>query len=209
MSTTRAPDLPVITSRLSLRTRLRRYEEQAALIRHRAGIGPLDRLDPRHAAEALALIIMDANAIENLTAEERAWIEATTPKMWSGMGAPLADGRLFVLLHPFQTPERAAITIMEEASHVHYGHRPERLTLQPTGMERREYDKCIEEEAYWTAAAALLPSVAVARAVWRRRPANEVAQFYGTSIELVEFRIKTLGLWSEYRAYSSSQEKAG
>lgn len=65
--------------------------------------------------------------------------------------------------------------------------------------EEREYDEETEKEAYWTAAAALLPKKVVAMAVYNEVPASQLAARYGTSRELVEMRIKLLKLWSHYK----------
>lgn len=72
------------------------------------------------------------------------------------------------------------------------------MKLQALGddLYKRIYDDAVEQEAYWTAAAALLPSKAVAMAVYRGETADDLAVRYSVSSELAEMRIKTLGLWS-------------
>jgi Zn-dependent peptidase ImmA (M78 family) len=111
---------------------------------------------------------------------------------------PLPGGQTLVILNPRQTAERAAVTAVEEFAHAHYGHAPSRLERLPSGLVCRDYDAQAEREAYWTAAATLLPSEVVARAVWRRVCAEELATTLGVSTQLVEFRIKVLRLWKYY-----------
>ncbi len=183
-------------------------DEQAVLLRQRAGIGPRDRLDPRALVDELRLVIVEPGDVAEATAEDHALVTEVDVKAWSGMGKRLPDGRLLVLLHPSQTPERANITIMEEVAHAHLGHRPSQLILHPSGLEKRAYNEKDEDEAYWTAAATLLPRDVVAHAVWRRQLAAEFAAAYGASPECAEFRIKTLGLWSAYKAYSGHARRA-
>ncbi len=113
------------------------------------------------------------------------------------------------LLHPSQTPERANVTIMEEVAHVHLGHQPSRLVATSSGMEKREYNETDEKEAYWTAAATLLPRHAVAQAVWRGQSVEDLAAAYGVSRECVEFRIKTLRLWTEHLGNGVARQRAG
>jgi Zn-dependent peptidase ImmA (M78 family) len=177
---------------------LRSTEGHATALRARAGVDALERLDPRALAHKFGIIVADLDDLTDLAPEDRAHLRSVDAKVWSGMGMPLPDGQLLVLLNPSQTPERAASTIMEEVAHAHLGHQPSQLVTEANGMVRRLYDAAIEREAKWTAAAALLPAKAVARAVWTGTPAQTLASEFGVSVELVEFRIKILHLWSEY-----------
>jgi Zn-dependent peptidase ImmA (M78 family) len=124
------------------------------------------------------------------------------------MGVPLPEGRFLVLLHPNQTPERAAVTVMEEVAHAYFEHRPSRLVTERNGFARREYDKQIEQEAYWTAAAAMLPRLVVAHAVWRGQSAEDLATQYHVSVELAEFRIKVMRLWPERVGSPKARQRA-
>ncbi len=178
-------------------------EEHAAELRRRAGIGPLERLDPWAVAPKFGVIIPDLADLVGMSPEDRAHLGAVDAKAWSGGGISLPGGKLLVLLNPSQTAERAAATIMEEVAHVHLGHRPSLLAPQPNGAAGRRYDAQTEREAKRVAAAALLPAVAVARVVWAGTPAAVLAAEFGVSVELVEFRIKILGLWSEYRGHAA------
>jgi hypothetical protein len=120
-------------------------------------------------APKFGIIVADLDDLTDLAPEDRAHLRSVDAKVWSGMGMPLPAGQLLVLLNPSQTPERAASTIMEEVAHAHLGHQPSQLVTEANGMVRRLYDAAIEREAKWTAAAALLPAKAVARAVLDRQ----------------------------------------
>ncbi len=183
-------------------------EEHAILLRQQARVGPRDRLDPRALVDELRLVIVEPDDVTKATAEDYALVTEADVKAWSGMGKRLPNGRLLVMLHPSQTPERATVTIMEEVAHAHLGHRPSQLILHPSGLEKRAYNEKDEDEAYWTAAATLLPRDVVVHAVWRRQLATEFAASYGASPECAEFRIKTLGLWSAYKAYCGRARRA-
>lgn len=184
---------------------MQRIEEQAAQLRQRAKVGPMERFDPREVADSLDLSIVEPADINAMSADGLAQVEAISPKTWSGSGLPLPDGKLLVLLNPSQTPERANITMLEEAAHEHLGHEPTLIDTASFPIASRNYNARNEQDAYWTAAAALLPSKVVAQAVYRGLPAYELATAYGVSVELVEFRIKTLGLWRHYRKRAASR----
>jgi len=183
-------------------------EEHAVLLRQRAGVRPRDRLDPRALVDELKLVIVEPSNVTKATVEDYALVTKADVKAWSGMGKRLPNGCLLVMLHPSQTPKRANVTIMEEVAHAHLGHRPSQLILHPNGLEKRAYNEKDEDDAYWTAAATLLPRDVVVHAVWQRQRVTEFAAAYGASPECAEFRIKTLGLWSAYKTYSGRGRRA-
>lgn len=179
---------------------LRHIETHARVLRAQAGVSALARMEPRSLTRQLGIVLASLDEIEGLSQPDRCLLGSVDPKTWSGVGLPLPDGSTLVILHPGQTEARATATIMEEVAHAHYGHSPSGFKALPGGMLVREYRPDVEKEAYWTAAAALLPSEAVARAVWWGSASETLAQDYGVSLELAEFRIKTLRLWSQFRS---------
>lgn len=188
----------VDSARPPTREFLQAIEEEAIHLRQNADVGPLERLNPWAVTKELGLMIVTPDDVAAMSPEQRSRVRAITPRQWSGMGRSLPDGQLLVLLHPEQTPERAAVTIMEEVAHTHYGHQPTQIVTLPGGVAKRTFSPRTEQEAYWTAAATLLPMKAVAQAVWRGRTAAALAADYGVSVQLAEFRIKILGLWNHY-----------
>ena len=53
-------------------------------------------------------------------------------------------------------------------------------------------------DAYYLASATLLPKTAIVQAVNEKRSSTDIAQKFGTSPELVDYRIKRLGLWRDH-----------
>jgi Zn-dependent peptidase ImmA (M78 family) len=62
----------------------------------------------------------------------------------------------------------------------------------------RTYDKAEEHDAYYLASATLLPKKGVTQAVAQRMTSDQIARKYGTSPELVDYRVKRLGLWRDH-----------
>jgi hypothetical protein len=178
-------------------------ENHARKLRRLAGIDPDVPFDPRSLTREFGIHLVGLDEINNLNDADREHLAAVDARVWSGVGVPLPDGQTLVLLHPGQTRERATVTIMEEVCHAYYGHQPTRLLKMPGGIVRRDYDREKEAEAYWTAAAALLPAHVVAKAVWRGTE-DRLAPDYGVSSELVIFRIKILRLWGARRMISTN-----
>ena len=84
------------------------------------------------------------------------------------------------------------------------GHSRARLVVENKNSSgktiARDYNQDIEEEAYGTGAAALIPYSSLRRMVSEGKTAQQIARDYGVSRALVEFRIKISRLWDEYAA---------
>jgi hypothetical protein len=80
----------------------------------------------------------------------------------------------------------------------------ENLILQKArpGGYGRTFDENEEHDAFYLAAATLLPESVISKAVKEKANVVQLANDYGTSPELVEYRIKRLGLWREYKGKS-------
>lgn len=188
---------------------MRYLEEQAMQLRERAGLSSLEPFNPLILVDQAKLELAYPENINHLPPQVLEYVSNVNPKSWSGMGKQLPDGKLLVVLNPNMTIERERVTIMEEVAHIHFEHQPSELIPYPMGFEQRKYNKQIEQEAYWTAGATLLPSKAVALAVWRGETAEDLAIKYEVSVELAEMRIKTLGLWSYYTPDPFPMRRAG
>jgi transcriptional regulator with XRE-family HTH domain/Zn-dependent peptidase ImmA (M78 family) len=118
---------------------------------------------------------------------------------WSAMSVPLsADGdRWVVLLNDCHTVERQRVTVLEEFWHILLGHKLTKVAKIAEAYGRT-YDKVEEHDAYYLASASLLPKAALGVAVSESRSSAAIASQFGTSSELVDYRIKRLGLWREH-----------
>ena len=92
---------------------------------------------------------------------------------------------------------------MEEICHVFLGHKPSRLAIETRDKHgkviARDYNHAIEEEAYSTGAAALVPYRSLKRFVEEGKTAAQIARHFNVSRALVEFRIKISRLWDSYK----------
>jgi Zn-dependent peptidase ImmA (M78 family) len=118
---------------------------------------------------------------------------------WSAMSVPLdiAMGKWAVLLNDRHTIERQRVTILDEFWHILMGHKLTKVARVAEAYGRT-YDKSEEHDAYYLAAATLLPRKAVEHAVAKRQSSPDIAKGFGTSPELVDYRIKRLGLWRDF-----------
>jgi transcriptional regulator with XRE-family HTH domain len=118
---------------------------------------------------------------------------------WSAMSVPLdrAMTSWVVLLNDCHKVERQRVTLLEEYWHILMGHKLTKVARIAEAYGRT-YDTAEEHDAYYLASASLLPREAVQEAVSVGQSAADIAIQYGTSPELVEYRIKRLGLWREH-----------
>ncbi len=179
---------------------MKHYECNALLLRNKAEVLPNEPFEPFKRLDQLDVVfnfIDELNLPEDLADDAKSY----TAKEWSGGGSVLPNGKLFILLNRNQTQERMNVTLLEEVAHYHYGHKP--TTVGKNGLNN--YDPVQEQEARFTAAAALLPSLVIAKSVFQRTLPKDIAKTFGASLELYEMRVKTLQFWEQYQKYALGQ----
>lgn len=188
------------TERPEPRTR-RRIEREAAALRWRLGLGPLDRLDPLRLAAAVPARVYRPEDFGD---------EALTRRLrevpWDGLSFRMPpDPALVVLLNPERPARRRTATLLEELAHALLDHPPSRLERDSrTGVLRRTYDAAQEREAFELGAALLLPRELLAAELRARRPVTAIARRHDCSEALVRFRICRSGLSRRHDAYAAA-----
>lgn len=185
----------------------RHHEILALGLREFAGLRRDDqRLDPFKLASYAKLFVASFDQIEPfLTEETKDHLTGDGKNAWSGGAAShtLPDGRRLIILNPAHGKNRQNATLMEEICHVFLGHKPSRLAISTKDKDgqiiARDYNESIEEEAYSTGAAALVPYTALRQMVVQGKTSREIARHFNVSRALVEFRIKISRLWDEYK----------
>jgi hypothetical protein len=185
----------------------RHHEVRARALREFAGLRRDDqRLDPFRLAQYAKLFVASFDQIEPLLTEEtRQHLIGSGKDAWSGGAAShkLPDGRKLIILNPTHGRNRQNATLMEEICHVFFGHKPSRLAIERRDKHgniiARDYNESIEEEAYGTGAAALVPYTSLKRMVEAGRTSREIARHFYVSQALVEYRIKVSRLWNTYK----------
>jgi transcriptional regulator with XRE-family HTH domain len=118
---------------------------------------------------------------------------------WSAMSVPLdpENEKWAVLLNDGHIVERQRVTVLEEFWHILLGHKLTKIARVAEAYGRT-YDKVEEHDAYYLASASLLPKAAMIDAVSKKKSSEQIARAFGTSSDLVDYRIKRLGLWREH-----------
>ena len=185
----------------------RHHELRGRGLREFAGLTRDDqRLDPFGLARYAGLLVVTFDQIESLLTEETLKeLLGSGKDNWSGGAASkkLPNGKKLIILNPTHAKTRHKATLMEEISHVFLGHKPSRLSVENRDKHgntiARDYNADIEEEAYSTGAAALVPYAGLKHFVESGKTAAEIARHYNVSKALVEYRIKISRLWDTYK----------
>ena len=119
---------------------------------------------------------------------------------WSAMSVPVdEENDKWVIVRNEQHPiARQHVSLLEEFWHILLGHRLTKIA-KIANAYGRTFDESEEHDAFYLAAATLLPESVIRHAVKEKADIVQLAERYGSSPELVEYRIKRLGLWREYR----------
>lgn len=184
----------------------RHYELRAQGLREFAGLKRDDqRLDPFKLAQYANLLVVSFDEIMDLSEQTTNHLLGEGKDKWSGGAASLKlpNGQKLIVLNPTHAKTRHKATLMEEISHVFLGHKPSRLQIENRNREgkiiARDYNAAIEEEAYSTGAAALVPYTSLKRFVEQGKTSREIARHFNVSRALVEYRIKVSRLWDTYK----------
>jgi hypothetical protein len=157
--------------------------------------------------EPLDSLRLDVEGVQVIPVGHTKYLDARTVSQlqgdaageWSAMSVPLdRDSENWaVLLNDGHSVERQRVTVLEEFWHILLGHKLTKIA-RVTDAYGRTYDKAEEHDAYYLAAATLLPKIAIIDSVGKNLSSEQIAEAFGTSSDLVDYRIKRLGLWREH-----------
>lgn len=122
---------------------------------------------------------------------------------WSGMAIAVAEGVDWVVYNDAHAVTRVRATLMEEFFHVRFDHPRSKVRIYSEDGSIRSFTKQIEEEAYHTGAAALVPFISLNRMLSAGQTVEEIAVHFQVSPNLVLFRAKVTKLYTKARRVRS------
>lgn len=168
-------------------------ERLSAKARQELGLGSAAPLDPWLYAKHIGVVVLDFEELE-ISAECRKRLLQTDSESWSGMTLK-EGGAIAIIVNPVHSRGRRCSTLTHELAHVLLKHVPVRVDVSPTGMLLlSDYSEEAEAEADWLAAAMLLPREALMRSRRRGETIAEIADAFGTSDQLCEWRLRMTGV---------------
>ena len=139
--------------------------------------------------------------VNGLSESSLAYLTSEGRNDWSAMSVPLdaSNEHWAILRNDNHSIERQRVTYLEECWHILLGHKLTKIA-KISDAYGRTYDSNEEHDAYYLAAATLLPEKALAECVKKKESTAQIGLQFGASPELVDYRIKRLGLWLKHKS---------
>lgn len=118
---------------------------------------------------------------------------------WSGLAVTTPDGDELIFYNDSHPATRVRATLMEEFFHIRLEHPRSTLRIFSDDAACRTYDAAVEEEAYGSGAASLVPYAPLREMVATRRSTSAIAKHFRVSEDLIEFRKKVTKLYARRR----------
>jgi transcriptional regulator with XRE-family HTH domain len=174
-------------------------EAMAEAFRTELGLSDEDPIKPfRLAIEGVKLI--NLSEIADINEEIKDQLLNIGKKDWSAMSVPLEEdtGKWAIVWNSSQSKRRQNVSLLEEIWHILLGHKLTRIT-KVADVYGRTYAEIEEHDAYYIAGATLLPANIIKKVVHEKQDISKIANHYEATSELIEYRIKRLGLWRQYK----------
>ncbi len=182
-------------------------ERTATSLRGELQLGPSDRLQPAALAVYLEVVLWTPRDVPNVPADVLNQLTEVDPWGWSAVSV-IQDGTAVIIYNPRHSPGRRSSDIVHELAHLILGHEPARLIMSHDGsFVMRSYDQKDEDEANWLAWALLLPREALLACRRQNLTALEIANQFGVTDTLVNFRLRMTGVDAHIKAASRYRRK--
>jgi Zn-dependent peptidase ImmA (M78 family) len=173
-------------------------ERTSTSLRKELGLNPTDALDPKELAVSLGVCLLTPRDIPGVSDGVINQLLEKDPWGWSAV-SQLSEGRPLVIYNPRHSAGRRASDIIHELAHIILDHDPAKLIMSQDGtMVMRSYDRKQEEEANWLGWSILLPREALVNATRLGLSRSQIADRYGVTEDLVEFRLRVTGVKAQF-----------
>jgi hypothetical protein len=177
-------------------------ERASSSLREELGLSSFERLIPAVLARHLGVVLWTPEDVPDLPPEVLRQLLYKDPSGWSAVTVLHATTAV-VIYNPKHSLGRQSSDIVHELAHLILGHEPARLIMSNDGsLAMRSYDQKQEDEASWLAWALLLPREGLLIARRNKLAAQQIAEQFGVSETLVNFRLRMTGVDTYLRAAS-------
>lgn len=174
-------------------------ERTAKSIRQTLGISATAALGVAQLAQHLDVELVTPYDLPGLPSECLSQLLHVDPWGWSAVTVNTHAGCV-VVYNPVKSSGRQSSDIMHELAHVLLAHQPGTIVLSQDGeLAMRSFDQKQEDEANWLAWALLLPRDALVSARRLGLTSAEIAEKYGVTEKLVQFRKSVTGIDKQWR----------
>ena len=169
-------------------------ERTSGAIRNELNLPPHAPLDPKKLAFVLGVRLATPEEFPGLPKDTRDQLLLRDPGGWSAVTLSVG-GKSIVIYNPKHSHARQASDIAHELAHLILEHQPAKMVISLDGaMVMRSYNPEQEDEANWLAWCLLLPREALLQAKRTGMSTAEIAEAYGVSESLVDFRLGITGV---------------
>jgi Zn-dependent peptidase ImmA (M78 family) len=180
-------------------------ERTSINFRNDFGLRPFDPLPAARLATHLDVQLCTPKDIPGIPRDVLDQLLRRDPSGWSAVSVHRGD-RGLIIYNPTHSLGRQASDIMHELAHIVLDHKPATVILSHDGaLVMRSYNQKQEEEANWLAWCLLLPRDALVHCTRLGLSPSEIADEYGVSEILVNFRRRVTGVEAQYRAKRRSR----
>ena len=169
-------------------------ERTAVEYREALGISSEVALDPRAFAAFLSVRVVTPQDFPGLSRKALEQLTVTDPDSWSAITIS-QRGIHLVILNSSQPVTRQANSLVHELAHIILNHKADNAQVSAEGiLFRAQFNKEQEDEAAWLAGCLLVPAEGLLDAYRRVRSPRLLAQEFGVSQPLVEWRLRMTGI---------------
>lgn len=172
-------------------------ERIAKNVRSDLGIRAVHHIDPEVLAKLLGV---EVRAGDELIPRDRfSRLEEVQPGSFSACTLSPSANRVVVVYNPLSSPSRRASDLAHELAHILLNHSLGRLD-KLGDISFFTCDPVQEEEAAWLAGCLLLPRPLLLSEIRKGSGANEIAEKYGVSQRLAQYRLNVTGVLRQQRS---------
>jgi IrrE N-terminal-like domain len=169
-------------------------ERTATVIRRELQLAPTAPLPAVRLAEHLGVALWTCADVPGITPDILKQLLVTDPWGWSAVTV-VVDDKVIVVYNDKKSPGRRASDIAHELAHVILNHDPATVILsESVALSMRTFDQKQEDEANCLAWALLLPRDALYMARVQRLEPGHIAEEYGVTETLVQYRLRITGI---------------
>ena len=163
---------------------------------HRRAIGlALDEpLDPERLAQHLGVTVWRPEDVPDLSRKSLSQLVDEDSDSWSAVTLQTGSSRL-TIVNSAHSLTRQRSSIAHELAHLILAHRPSRIDVSEKGyLVLSSFDGEEEDEANWLSGTLLVPREGLMRTFHRRRDHRTLAEHFGVSLQLLEWRLRMTGV---------------
>ena len=163
---------------------------------HRRVIGLVldEPLDPERLAQHLSVTVWRPEDVPGLPRQSLFQLVEKDSDSWSAVTLQSGSSHLTIVNSAHSTTRQRS-SIAHELAHLILAHSPSRIDVSEKGyLVLSSFEGEEEDEANWLSGALLVPREGLMRAFRRRQDHQALAEHFGVSLQLLEWRLRMTGV---------------